>query len=103
MKKTAILLFAIVLIMSMLAGCRRKQNGVPGDPTVNNSTNSMPSTTVNTLPTNRETEPETAPTQNTDGTDTPNNTNQSENDVTTEPMEPTSNSRIGRNRMITRR
>ena len=62
MKKTAILLFALVLIMSMFAGCRRKQNGEPSDPTVNNSSETMPMTTVGTEETTRNTRPIKEPT-----------------------------------------
>jgi len=103
MKKTAILLFALVLIVSMLTGCRGKQNGEPGDPTVNNSATSAPSTTVGTLPTNRVTQPTTNPTQHTAGTDNPTTTEQIPTDTNSGPMESTNNSSIGRNRMITGR
>ena len=75
MKKYIVLLLSTAVVLTMFTGCRRKTDGTPGDPTVNNTTNAttVPSTT------NRPTHPSTEPTMH---TTTPNSTMDTGNDFT---------------------
>ena len=61
MKKYIVLLLSTAVVLTMFTGCRRKTEGAPGDPTVNDTTNAttVPSTT------NRPNHPSTEPTMHT--------------------------------------
>lgn len=99
MKKLIVLLLSVVMILSIVAGCRRQTNGEPGDPTVNNTT--TPTVPTMTSPLTR---PSTEPTMH---TTVPDSTADTGNDVTGEsnlPDESTTNSDARhRDRMLPRR
>lgn len=94
MKKLAGLLFALTLVLSLMAGCRRQTNGTPGDPTVNNTTTG----TVAPTHTTRATRPATEPTRHTTLPETTNTTN--DGTAGTDMMPGESSDIAGRNRMI---
>ena len=74
MKKLIVLLLAMVMVLSIMSGCRRQTDGTPGDPTVNN-------TTTPTVPTM--TSPITRPsTDSTMNTTTPDSTEGTGTDAT---------------------
>lgn len=92
MKKLIVLLLSVVMVFSILAGCRRQTNGEPGDPTVNNTT--TPTVPTMTSPITR---PSTEPTTDTTVPDSTENT-------TTLPGESSTNSDARyRDRMIPHR
>ena len=87
MKKLIVLMLSVVMVLSILAGCRRQTDETPGDPTVNNTT--TPTVPSMTSPVTR---PSTEPTMH---TTLPDSTAGTGNDATGEnilPDESTTNS-----------
>ena len=99
MKKLIVLLLSIIAIFSICVGCRKQNSGVPGDPTVNNTT--TPTIPTMTSPLTR---PSTDPTMHTtvpDSSENTVNTITGENDL---PVESATNSDArNRDRMLPRR
>lgn len=100
MKKLIALMLSMVMVLPILAGCRRQTTGAPGDPTVNNSTTKATRPSMTTQPTRSSTE-STKHTTIPDSTAGSSNHATGETDITTEPA--TTSNAPSRNRMITRR